>query len=658
MYIRSKIKMRNGQVYEQHQLLKSIRTPLGPRQEVILNLGTLKLPKDQWKRLANAIESKWNNQTSFFKETPEIETLASHFAQMIISKELNKQNLSKEDREVSVWDEEDIDEPPEVPPEAPSEAPPEEPDYERVDIHSMKTTESKSIGAEQVILDQMKRYGFDGILKDLGMDSKRIEVAKLLIVGRAAHPSSERELARWVNANSGIQELIGSDEKVYDNALHRTAVALWENKKRIEEKLRKRAKDLFSLDEKVILYDLTNTYFEGKKEGSLIAQFGKSKEKRRDCKLATLALVVDSEGFPKESHILEGNISEPKTFKDILKEIREMGEGEEKKTIVIDAGIATDENLALIRKEKMSYVAISRKQRYPASLWEGSEEKKVLLNDNKTELRLKLALIDTDTEHKEEGGKEGGEEGEPSPREAFLLCQSPHKEKKEKQILERRMHSFEQALKKLQEGLKNPRAQKRYDRIMERIGRLKERHRVGHCFDITVEHENNLVQTIIFKENLKAKAQWEELGEYVIRTNRLDLEEASISSIHRSLSMIESSFRSMKSELGMRPNYHKKEAPTIAHIFITVIAYQMVCAILKRLSDGGINVTWNTVRNILDSHDRVVTTFNTDDDHCIYIRNTTVPNANQKKIYNALRIKHDPLKNIKLKRKIQHTSKM
>jgi hypothetical protein len=631
MFIRKKTKKHNGQVYVQHQLLKSIRTSFGPRHEVILNLGTLDIAEEKWKSLADAIERKLNNQEEFFFIEPdeEIERLAQHYAQMIICKEMNEERKKSEGEKVE-WEiekeggngEEEV----------------KEPEYERVDVNSVKTTESRSIGGEYLILDQMKRYGFDGILEGIEMTEKEKDYAKMLIVGRAVHPSSERELARWVNENSGIRELMGSEVKVYDMALHRVAVKLWENREEIEKNLSEKARDLFSLDEKIILYDLTNTYFEGKKKGSHVAQFAISKEKRNDCKVVTLALVVDSEGFPKESKILEGNISEPKTFASILEEVEKMGEGrKEEKTIVMDAGIATEKNIELIKnKENFKYVVISRKE-YDVSIWEGIEEKKVLLNDEKTELRLKLV--------KQEDQKE-----------AYLLCHSPRKEIKEKEMIERRMKKFEEALKEIQEGLKKPKTQKRYDKIMERIGRLKERYHVGTFFDIEVKQENHLVQEIIFKINLKGEAQFEKVGEYVIRTNRLDLHEEEISKIHRTLSMIEDAFETMKSELGLRPNYHKQEEPTMAHISITVQAYHMVCAILKRLSYAGIRYTWNTIRNILSSHDRVITTFNTEDHHRITIANTVQPNLRQKEIYDKLGLKQDPLKNVKLKIPILITS--
>ena len=102
-------------------------------------------------------------------------------------------------------------------------------------------------------------HGFDKILQELDFSAKQIDTAKHLIIGRAVHPSSERELVRWINNDSALKELIDSTELVYDTALHRTAVLLWEHRVEIEKSLRDKAKELFSLDEKIILYDLTNT---------------------------------------------------------------------------------------------------------------------------------------------------------------------------------------------------------------------------------------------------------------------------------------------------------------------------------------------------------------------------------------------------------------
>lgn len=629
MYIRRKIKTRKGQTYVQHQLLKSVRTERGPRQEVVLNMGELELRQEHWKDLANAIEAIVNNQAClpFEQSNQEVEKLAGHFAQMIISKTLNQQQ--QDDSHFAC----DLGE----------QSSEQKTDFCNVDINSIRSSQSRSIGGEYVVHEQMKQYKFDEILEQLAFSPAQIDYAKHLIIGRAIHPCSERELVRWINHDSALKELIGSNELVYDNALHRTAVKLLEHQIAIEKHLKNKATELFSLDEKVILYDLTNTYFEGKKKGSIKAEFGKSKEKRSDCKLMTLALVVDSLGFPKESHVLEGNVSEPGTLAGMLENIKALGKPNEKKTVVIDAGIATEDNIALLKAEHIAYIAISRRQSYDPVIWAESEEKKILLNDKINELTVRLAMVGEQTDADDS-------------REALLLCHSPQKEVKEKQMVEKRMTKFENALEELHAGLSKPKTTKKHGKIMERIGRLKEKFHVGNCYDIDVRQQDGIVNAITFKKNPMGQTKSEKFGKYVIRTNRIDLNEEEISGIHRSLTTIESSFRAMKTDLGLRPNYHKCEEATTAHIFLSVLAYHMVCPILKRLSESGLDYTWNSVRNRLSSHDRVVTSFNTDEDYCIHVRNTTTANLSQKDIYNALRLKHDPLKNTNSKTKIKITN--
>jgi transposase len=120
-------------------------------------------------------------------------------------------------------------------------------------------------------------------------------------------------------SRSDLDELLCAEfSRVSDNILHHTADRLWEHREVIEAQLSAKTRDLFSLDEKRILYDLTNRYFESPKRESAIGKYGKSKEKRMDCPLVTLALVVDGHGFPKRSRIFEGNISEPGTLWGIL----------------------------------------------------------------------------------------------------------------------------------------------------------------------------------------------------------------------------------------------------------------------------------------------------------------------------------------------------
>ncbi len=537
MFIRKKSKKATDKKsYVQHQLIESVRTASGPRQQIVLNLGHLNLPAEKWKELANCIERCLTNQKSLFPQDPEIEAKARHYASQIRQERLaraqgagNTVSAEKEDAH-----------------------------YETVDMNSLVTNDAKTIGAEHVAMSQMDEYGFDSILQGLHFSEEHITYARMLIAGRMVHPGSERETARWLRETSGAEELLGSRVKLYDTALHRTAVLLWENHEAIEQELSRRERELFSLKETVIFYDLTNTYFEGSKRGSKVARYGKSKERRNDCPLITLSLTIDEDGFPKQSKVWEGNVSEPKTLEHILSGLKKQrGLFPKERTIVMDAGIATQENIALIKKSGYSYVAVSRKRAYDESFWPEGEAEKITLSDGKTTLGMKLVRT--------------GEE-------AFLLCQSEAKE------------------------------------VDIRFGK------------------NELYRT-------KEAA----IGTYVLRTNRLDLCGEEISKLHRSLVTLEKSFEDMKGDLGLRPNFHQGDIPTIAHVHVTVLAYHMLAGILKKLSAAGIHYTWDTVRNILATHMRITTTMNTEDGHVIDVRTCTTPTEKQHLIYSKLHIKHTPL---------------
>jgi hypothetical protein len=203
MFIREKIKKRKGKEYIQHQLVESVRTPAGPRQNVILNMDKLDIRQDKWKLLANAIEEKLHNRSGLFNSDPDIEKTAQHYAQLIIHNRLSRMS---EREDINRSDEK------------------EDVQYETVDVNSINNSAIMSLGAEHVVLSQMEEYNLDTVLEDNGFTASQIEYAKMLIAARLIHPSGERETARWLNENSALCELLQTDLAVYDNALHRTAV--------------------------------------------------------------------------------------------------------------------------------------------------------------------------------------------------------------------------------------------------------------------------------------------------------------------------------------------------------------------------------------------------------------------------------------------------
>ena len=226
------------------------------------------------------------------------------------------------------------------------------------------------------------------------------------------------------------------------------------------------------------------------------------------------------------------------------------------------------------------------------------------------------------------------------------------------------MNRFEKELKTLEDGLKKSKTRKDYDSIIERIGKLKQKYGVGSLYNIEVLKEESNTQKsgfkaikIKFNRNSNSVKKLEKAGNYVLRTNRTDLDNEAISKIHRSLTRIESSFRAMKSDLGLRPNYHQSDKNSIAHIFIVILALHFITATLKKLQLTKISHTVSTLRNILSTHRRTTTIFDTKDNAkeansgIIEIRNTGTPTAIQREIYRSLKIKQKPLKIIK--RRIQ-----
>lgn len=604
--------------YLQHRLVEAIRTPNGPRQHTVLNLGTLTIDKDKHKTLANLIEAivTKNPQQGLFKQEPELVGLAQHFAEIIIRKRLQQQERQNpaQRTQATSW-------------------------YETIDLNSTTTSAGRTIGAEHIALSQLKELGLFEILQECRFSVEQQHYAAAQICARMVHPSSERETARWLRDDSGLDELLGVDfSRISDHTLHRTADQLLQYKEILEEQLSETTSNLFSLDNSLVLYDLTNSYFESPKRGSAIAAYGKSKEKRTDCPLVTLALIVDGYGFPKRSHVFPGNASEPETLWKILETLDQQDPQAKPRTVIVDAGIATEENLQRLREDnRFEYVAVSRKQKFPLEIFEQSPEHKLEVSRN-NQLTIKIARCDD---------------------EAFLLCQSPLREAKEKSMLSSRRAKFERDLEFLREGLNKSRTRKKYDSIVERIGRIKERYGLGKFYMIEVIKRGDKAIDITWRfEEEKRKPP----GQYIIRTSRTDLEDQEISMLHRTLTMIESAFRWLKSELGMRPNFHQLDSRIEAHLCISVLAYYGLAPILSKLNWGGqfigasrlnrdhddweIPYGWKGVLRTMASQTRVTTSFLNKNQERIDVRTTLEPTEKQRHLYQRLNLSSRPLKRV------------
>ncbi len=172
-----------------------------------------------------------------------------------------------------------------------------------------------------MVKQSFEKLGIDKILSTIGLSKNQIDIAQLLLTSKLLHPSSELETERWLSENSAAKELYRSDEHISRYKLYKAATFMYENREQIEKQLHNNINTLFSGKSKIVIFDLTNMYFEGQMYGSEKANFGRSKQKRKNSKLIGLALSIDSCGFVRYSKFYSGNVSEPETFETMLTDV-------------------------------------------------------------------------------------------------------------------------------------------------------------------------------------------------------------------------------------------------------------------------------------------------------------------------------------------------
>lgn len=335
---------KNNVEYCTYKIVESVRRERGPRQRTLLNLGAdFKLPKEQWKDLANRVEDIIYGQESLFDYPRQIETLARKYARKIIRRQ-SSVVLERKDPDPDYI-----------------------PDYQSLDVNSVAQEQSRTVGAEHVVYHAVKELELDQKLVQLGFNKPSMEAAIGVIAGRLIDPISERATHIWLQDISGIDELMDTDFSMLSQyRVYKVSDMLLKHKRDIEEHLSWKERNLFNLEEKIILYDLTNTFFEGSGKYNSKSRFGLSKEKRTDCPLVTLGIVLDADGFPKRSSVFEGNVSESKTLETMIRDLSSET-SLIRPIIVLDAGIATEDNIQWLKEQRVTLILWSlarRRKRY------------------------------------------------------------------------------------------------------------------------------------------------------------------------------------------------------------------------------------------------------------------------------------------------------
>ena len=461
--------------------------------------------------------------------------------------------------------------------------------------------------------------GLPDLLTRLGVNGALRAAAAGVIVGRLAHPASERATHRWLQQRSGLGELLGVDfETVGAMQLYRASDALVKHREAIEAHLFERAMGLFDLQPTVTLYDLTNTYFEGAASEQPQAKRGHSKEKRSDCPLLTLGLMLDASGFVRRSQVFAGNVREHRTLAGMLEAL----EAPAGALVVMDRGVATDDCITWLREHGYRYLVVSRERHRQ---FDAAAAVSIQTQSKQTVHLHKVVSAD--------------------PDEVRLYCYSEERAEKERGIVERFAVRFETALTKLNDGLSRPRAHKRLDQVWQRIGRLRAKHsRVAAHYQVgvTADETGQRAVAVTWTRHPQDGSMATHPGVYCLRSSETDWDEDTVWRTYSTLTDVEAVFRALKSELGLRPIYHHKPRRADGHLFITVIAYQLVQVIRTRLRAQREHASWTTLRRTLEGQQRVTATFRRPDGRTLHVRTATQAETAQRAIYDALGVDPQP----------------
>jgi transposase len=615
-----------GEGYFTYRLVRGERIAGKVRQITVLNLGRhFPVAQDDWPLLCSRIEQLLAPQTLLCDIVcpAHLERTAQRYVGQLIARSSEQPSTAPQ---VNAALASDTAAPipqtkaPVAPASKPSRTPASTIDLQSIDIASMIDSLPRSVGVEHVALHAITQLGLVEKLTALGINGVMRACILGNLIGRIAAPGSELATWEWLMRHSALGELLDVDfEGLSHMRLYRASDLLMKHRQAIEAHVFGAVTSLFTLSETVTLYDLTNTYFEGDAAHNPKAQFGRSKEKRSDCPLVTLGLVLDGSGFVRRSKTFEGNVSEGVTLEVMLTGLAAPAGA----LVIMDAGIATQANIDWLIAHKYRYLVV---RRGGVRAFDAEQSVATQTAGGET-VRLQKVL-----------SADG--------LEVELHCHSEGRQAKEQAMNQRFCTAFEAGLKKIADGLSKPRSEKRLDKLNERIGRLKQKSRgVSQHYQIslTSDEAGKQATALSWKQEWVSGTMATHPGVYCLRTNVLDWDEGKLWQTYSSLTDIESVFRSLKSELGLRPVFHHKENRADGHLFITVLAYQCVQLIRAELkAQADIHDCWDSLRKTLQVQRRTTTSMRRADGRMLHVRKTSKAEPELAEIYRALGIDASP----------------
>ena len=600
MYLRRTTRSYKGKTYTNYQLVESVRTPNGPRQRTVCSLGDLAPGSaEEWLKRARQLEHALLGQDDLLDRGDGFDGLVDQVRDRrdarVVRSAQRKPRRATGDEHIAV------------------------------DPRRVSTEHHREVGPVHVGYQFWQRLGLDGILQQLGLPHSVRQLACVMTLNRLIHPASEHAMPAWIRRTALADILTTKFDALEETMLYRTLDRLYPHRVAIERALVERERSLFNLDPAIYLYDLTSTYFEGIAAANPKAKRGHSRDKRSECKQVVVGLVVGREGFPICHEVFAGNTQDVTTLTGMLDRLAERVGLAAGATVVIDRGLASADNLAVLTHRKLSYVVAARqseRDQWLANYDDDAGFTPVLRTSSPTNPGQRKLRVEVQIQRHGDL--------------VYVLCRSEGRIAKDRAIRQNQERRLLADIDKLQRRVGGGKLTQP-NKIAEAIGRLKERYpRVARYYQLAYQEQTN---TLSVQRRDRSYAIAERLdGTYLLKTDRTDLSADEAWRIYSLLTRAEQAFRDMKTPLAERPIFHRLERRVDAHIFLCVLAYHLLVSIEKTLLDQNIHTSWASVRETLKTHHICTIVLPTKNGKCLRIRKAANPEPEVQDIYARLNV--------------------
>lgn len=572
MFLRKVWRRKNGKQHRYWALAETLRTPRGPRQRIVAWLG----------ELSEGADRDWKG----------------------LARKLS--DSDGEEDQPGLFDDDG------------SQAP----QHISVDTRGIRVERTRDFGDVYLAWTLWTKLGLDRFLQDR-MPQGREEVpwphvAALLVLARFCEPSSELHIENSWYGRSAAEDILGIPEsQVLSDRLYRGLDALLPHKEALEAHLKQRLGELFDVRFDILLYDVTSSYFEGLCAKNPMAQRGYSRDQRPDCKQVCIGLVVTTEGLPLGYEVFDGNRADVTTVEDIVLAM-ETKYGKANRIWVMDRGMISEENLEFLRERNAQYLVGT-----PKSMLRRFEKELLSQGWDEVQSGVQVKLC-------------------PGPLgdETFVLCRSPQRALKEQAMHERFSQHIEKRLLKMQHRIHNAKRKLNSGTLERQIGRiLAQNSRAAGAFKIQLLKNSRRPSGLRLSWSLLPEwSAWAALSEgcYLLRTNIKDRSPSDLWRTYIQLTDCEEAFRSLKSDLSIRPIWHQKQDRVQAHILVAFLAYVLRRTLAEWMRASGLGSSPQPLIEELKSIRSVDVVLPTTAGRDVRLRCVATPDATQKILLHKL----------------------